>query len=125
MTLEAFTLPLSCGGVILVIYSLTLYSKCVKVFGAKTLARAGLLLSVPGCLLIPSASLLSSFGLQQASSKQSTNLKQDLQQFPAISYWNCLHRDISIVSIAKLLATQAPLLVTFLSGVGVYSIDSR
>lgn len=65
MSLEAFTLPITCGGVMLVVYSLTLYPKSVKWFGSLTLARAGLLLSVPGCLMMPSASLLSPYALQQ------------------------------------------------------------
>ncbi len=65
MSLEAFTWPISCGGVVLVAYSLAVYPKLTKKLGSVTLARIGLLAGIPGCLLMPASSLFSPYLLQQ------------------------------------------------------------
>lgn len=65
MSLEAFTWPISAGGVLLVIYSLTLYPRIIKAVGAVNFARVGLIMGVPGALLLPLSSLLSPYALQQ------------------------------------------------------------
>ena len=65
MSLEAFTWPISCGGAVLVAYSLAVYPKLTKKLGSVTLARIGLLAGLPGCLLMPTSSLLSPYALQQ------------------------------------------------------------
>lgn len=67
MSLEAFTWPISCGGAFLVVYSLAVYPKLTKKLGSVTQARLGLLAGIPGCLLMPTSSLFSSYALQQVS----------------------------------------------------------
>lgn len=65
MSLEAFTLPISCGGAILILYSLTAYPRVIKALGCLTLARVGLLAAIPCAILLPTSSLLSPYALQQ------------------------------------------------------------
>ena len=67
MSLEAFTWPISCGGAILILYSLTAYPKIIKSLGCINLARIGLLAAIPCALLVPTSSLLSPYALQQVS----------------------------------------------------------
>ena len=57
MPLEAFTWPISCGGVALVAFSLTLYPRLVKRYGSLIVIRMGLLAAVPVTLLLPTSSL--------------------------------------------------------------------
>lgn len=68
MSLEAFTWPISAGGAVLVLYSLTLYPKIIKSVGALSFARFGLVLAIPGALLLPTASLFSPYLLEQVKS---------------------------------------------------------
>ena len=72
MSLEAFTWPISCGGVLLIVYSLTLYPKLIKAVGAGNFARLGLVMAIPGALLMPTSSLLSPYALEQVSKSLST-----------------------------------------------------
>lgn len=66
MPLEAFTWPISCGGVALVVFSLTLYPRLVRKFGALNVIRIGLLAAIPVTLLLPiSSSFKHSIILQQ------------------------------------------------------------
>lgn len=67
MPLEDFTLPISFGGLAMVVFSLGLYPRLIKRFGALTMCRAGLLLGIPATVIMPLASLFTGVNiLEQA-----------------------------------------------------------
>lgn len=76
MSLEAFTLPISCGGAVLILYSLTVYPHLIKALGCLKLARLALLAAVPCTLLLPVSSLLSPYVMEQVKHTA------DLQSMP-------------------------------------------